>query len=152
MLSSHAPSNPKYLSSRWKALSLALSSFTSASKLPDTELGATFNVPKIHTKRGDAELLRFQLGASAGYEPAVANAKVLLRNAETFYKGAEVNARNLGLQDEMQEAAFKGALVRALQGVSVGDVSEHLADVRLMQEVLQDGLVSEDQLAALKIA
>lgn len=150
VLSSHPSSGPQHLSNRWKALSLALKSFTSASKLPDTELGATFNVPKIHIKRGDCELLRFQLGAIGGYEPAITNAAVLLKNAEKFYKGAEINARNMGLEDETHEAGFKGALVRALQGIPADEVREDLGDVRLLQEALQDGLVSEDQLSALR--
>lgn len=113
-----------------------------------------FNLPKIHVKRGDCELLRAQLG-QVGYEPAVTNAQVLIKNAAKFYAGAEANARNMGLKEEAEEAILKGALIRGLQG-EVSDLRELLAGDqsrvgRLVEEVLQDGLVSAEQLAALHI-
>lgn len=146
--------NPSYLAHRWSALSLALKNFTSASKLDLSENGSVFNLPKIHVKRGDCELLRAQLG-QVGYEPAVTNAQVLIKNAAKFYAGAEANARNMGLKEEAEEAILKGALIRGLQG-EVSDLRELLAGDqsrvgRLVEEVLQDGLVSAEQLAALHI-
>jgi len=156
-ISSHPEGNsPSYLSHRWKALSLALKSFTEASKLDDSSSSMILNLPKIHIKRGDCEVLRFQLGP-AGYAPAVANAAVLLKNAGKFYSGAAANARNMGLEDEANEALFRDALARWLQGdgsdlkgMMDGDMSAESGVGRLVQEVLQDGLVSEDQLAALR--
>jgi hypothetical protein len=149
-----------YLSHRWKALSLALQSFTSASKLPETELSPLFNLPKIHLKRGDCEVLRFQLGQSDGrgevYEPAVTNAPVLLKNAAKFYAGAEANARHLaGLDDEVSEAVFKGAMVKGLQGdgTNMRSLLNSGMDMdgagggvgRFIDEVMQEGLVNSDQ-------
>lgn len=144
-----AGNNPPYLAARWSALSIALESFTSASKLDSSENGSVFNLPKIHIKRGDCELLRAQL-APLGYEPAVANMKVLVKNAAKFYVGAEANARNLGLRDEAKEAVFKGALVSAIQG-EVGDLSRLMQGdggtvAKLVEEVVQDGLVSAEEL------
>jgi hypothetical protein len=45
----------------------------------------------------------------------VKNAAVLLKNAATFYKGAEASAQSTGLKDEATEAMVKSTLVKALQ-------------------------------------
>lgn len=145
--------SPPYLAHRWSALSLALKSFTSASKLDLNESGTIFNLPKIHIKRGDCELLRAQLG-QVGYEPALANAEILIKNAAKFYVGAEANARNMGLKEEAEEAIFKSALIKGLQG-DAGDLKDLVSGDasrvgKLVDEVLQDGLVSAEQLASLQ--
>lgn len=71
---------------RWKTLSAALQLLTAASKL-----AANDNTAKIHMARGDTELLRYQLGfAPWSHKAAAASAAVLVKNAGTFYRGAEV--------------------------------------------------------------
>jgi len=106
--------------SRWKALTAALESLTSATKIPSAD-----NLPKIHMTRGDVEILRYQLGqAPSLYEPAAKNGATLLKNAVTFYKGAASLAQASGLQKEAQEGAIKIAL-----GTSLAGQGEELKDL-----------------------
>ncbi|KAE8440985.1 hypothetical protein EG329_006122 [Mollisiaceae sp. DMI_Dod_QoI] len=140
-----------YLTQRWNSLSKAQEYFTSASKLPDAE-----HKEKIHTMRGDVEMLRFQLGQdSVGYAPAAKNKDTLLRNANKFYQGAMEISVQSGLHEASVEAQIKLLIVEAFGGKT--------EDLRLAEKVLKefrkvlseaaaDGVVTGQQLAAFNIA
>lgn len=144
-LSGQAPENTT-TATRWTALSVALESLTAASKLPSAD-----NLPKIHLARGDVELLRYQLGQHpTSYGPAKKNGAMLLKNAGTFYRGAESHAARAGSQKEIQEAAVKLALASGLGGDIEG--LKHLCKLepaacqRVLEDAVEDGLVSYEWL------
>ncbi|PQE18149.1 hypothetical protein CJF30_00009319 [Rutstroemia sp. NJR-2017a BBW] len=128
--------------SRWKVLTAALDSLTKASKLPTAD-----NLPKIHLLRGDAELLRLQLGQPpSNYDIATKNGAVLAKNAEKFYRGAGTLAKNEGAKKEAEEAAVKEALAVGLSG-ETGKLLELVKMqpelVRgVLEDAVDDGLVS----------
>ncbi|KAI9374529.1 hypothetical protein BJX61DRAFT_532274 [Aspergillus egyptiacus] len=102
----------KSLNLRWQALSAAVDALTKASKLPDAE-----NVPKIHIARGDVEMNRWRLGLSPWeYAMAQQNAAILLRNAQTYYRGAAALARRDGSRDEERDGICKEAIAAAIEG------------------------------------
>ncbi|KAL4915597.1 hypothetical protein BDW62DRAFT_188231 [Aspergillus aurantiobrunneus] len=97
---------------RWQALSAALDALTNASKLPDAE-----NLPKIHLARGDTEMSRWRLGFSP-WEHGMAQqyGATLLRNAQTYYRGAAALARRDGCADEERDGTCKEAIAAAIEG------------------------------------
>ena len=97
----------------WKHVTKALDSLTAASKIPDAQ-----NLPRIHLKRGDCELMRFELGQKPlGYDLAVKSASTLVKNAEVYYRGAVALAKsNEAAKEEMREAEVKEAVAAAVGG------------------------------------
>ena len=95
----------------WKHITKALDSLTAASKLPDAQ-----NLPRIHLRRGDCELLRLHLGETPlHYDLAIKSASTLLKNAEVYFRGAAALAKsNEDAEDELKEAEVKEAIVMAL--------------------------------------
>ncbi|KAK6605391.1 hypothetical protein H4I95_05197 [Botrytis cinerea] len=133
-------------------LTAALDNLTKASKLPSAD-----NLPKIHILRGDVDLLRFQLGQPpSNYEVSFKNGAVLSKNAEKFYRGAGNFAKVEGLSKELEEAEVKEALAMSLYG----EQDKLLRCVKLQPEVvrniledaLDDGLISYEALSAMGIA
>ncbi|KAJ5715917.1 uncharacterized protein N7483_013098 [Penicillium malachiteum] len=97
---------------RWTSLSTALDSLTAASKLPSAE-----NLPKIHIARGDTEMHRWRLGTEPwNHAVAQQNGAMLLRNAQTYYRGAAALARRDGAVDEERDGTYKEAIAAALEG------------------------------------
>ncbi len=101
---------------RWKHLTRAVDSLTSASKLPSAK-----NLARIHLRRGDCELLRLKLGETpTHYELARKSATTLLNNAGIYYKnalaatGTVVGFKDTG--DEQKEAVVREAVVIVLKG------------------------------------
>lgn len=139
------------LLSRWQALSAALESLTSASKLPSAD-----NLPKIHLARGDTELLRFQLGQSPNnYDVAAKNGGVLVKNAEKFYRGAKALAASSGAEKEGEEASIKEALAAGMGGDAqrIQEAIKILGSTKaVLEDAIDEGLVSVDQLVAMGIA
>jgi hypothetical protein len=145
--------NPKVLNKstalRWQSLSSALESLTAASKLPNAE-----NLPKIHIARGDAEMYRWRLGrAPWDYMTSRENASTLLKNAQTYYRGATALARRDGAVNEGTEAAVKEALVSALAGEKT-KIEQLLANTRkdlmhVAEDMVEDGLVDTADLDGL---
>ncbi|KAE8306980.1 hypothetical protein BDV41DRAFT_582786 [Aspergillus transmontanensis] len=134
---------------RWQSLSAALDALTKASKLPDAD-----NLPRIHVARGDVEMNRWRLGMSPWeYTIAQQNATVLLRNAQTYYRGAAALARRDGNADEERDGTCKEALAAALEGQK--DKLQQLkatAFKELMivaKDVVDDGWVSPRDMEAL---
>lgn len=102
----------KSLGLRWQALSAAIDTLTKASKLPDAE-----NLPKIHLARGDTEMSRWRLGFPP-WEHGMAQqyGATLLRNAQTYYRGAAALARREGSGDEERDGTCKEAIAAAIEG------------------------------------
>jgi hypothetical protein len=142
-------------SSRWTALTTSLDALTGASKQPTAQ-----NLAAIHLLRGDVELLRYQLSQPpVSFPSAVKSAAVLLKNAGTYYRGAEnyaVASKTRHEEDvkERKEATVKQALVEALGGERQklrelvdggrgleGDGEKGLEVQRILEEAVDGGLV-----------
>ncbi|KAL2828140.1 hypothetical protein BJY01DRAFT_133213 [Aspergillus pseudoustus] len=102
----------KAIELKWQALSTAADALTKASKLPDAE-----NLPKIHLARGDVEMSRWRLGFTPWeYAMSRQNGAILLRNAQTYYRGAAALARRDGGADEERDGTCKEAIAAAIEG------------------------------------
>lgn len=102
----------KAMSLRWQSLSSALEALTAASKLPDGG-----NLPRIHIARGDVEMSRWRLGTAPWNLPVATNyAATLIRNAQTYYRGAAALAKRDGAAEEERDGACKEALAAAIAG------------------------------------
>ncbi|MCJ1251203.1 hypothetical protein MMC30_008434 [Trapelia coarctata] len=134
----------------WRYLTRALTDLTAATKLPDV-----VNLPKIHIRRGDCELMRFRLGeAPTLYKQAAQNAALLLKNAETYYRGAVKLAQVEKSQQEEWEAMVKEAVVNGLNGGG-RKISELLRRDRarvqaVIEEMTDEGLLGRRHLAILE--
>ncbi|RHZ49697.1 uncharacterized protein CDV56_105843 [Aspergillus thermomutatus] len=139
----------KSLDLRWQSLSTALDALTKASKLPDAD-----NLPKIHLARGDVEMHRWRLGlAPWEYAMAQQNTSTLLRNAQTYYRGAAALARRDGAMEETRDGTCKEAIAAALDGQK--DKLEQLKAAApkeltaVAQDVVEDGLLAPVDMEAL---
>ncbi|KAI9737080.1 MAG: hypothetical protein M1834_000670 [Cirrosporium novae-zelandiae] len=129
---------------RWKHLTSALSSLTTASKLQSVE-----NLPKVHLGRGDIELLRFRLGEGQyPHKPAQTNAMMLLKNAQIYYRGAVAVAKSERAGEEEHEGVVKEAVAAALTGANgslleiIGGGQEQV--MAILQDMVDDGLVDKN--------
>ena len=134
---------------RWKSLSTALDALTAASKNPDA-----YNLPKIHIGRGDAEMHRWRLGrAPWNHAMAKQNGAMLLRNAQTYYRGAAALARRDGAAEEERDGVCKEAIAAAIEGQNTK--LEQLKTTSLQQlvavaqDMVEDGMVDGMELSAL---
>ncbi|KAL2048507.1 hypothetical protein N7G274_000419 [Stereocaulon virgatum] len=141
---------PQIGSTCWKQITKALDSLTAASKLPNAE-----NLPQMHLRRGDCELLRLHLGeAPLRYDLAIKSAPTLLSNSGVYFRGAATLAkRKGGADDERKEAEVKEAIALAL-----ADDSEKLTSLTksqrdlvgmTMEEMSDEGLLGEQSLQKL---
>ena len=131
----------------WKHITKALDSLTAASKLPDAQ-----NIPRIHLRRGDCELLRLHLGdAPLRYDLAVKSAPTLLKNAEVYFRGAaNLAKRDVTAEEEQNEAEVKQSVVAGL----AGDTEKLPLLVKnqrglvesIVKEMKEDGLLGEESL------
>jgi hypothetical protein len=134
---------------RWKSLSTALDALTAATRLPDAA-----NLPKIHIGRGDAEMHRWRLGrAPWNHTMAKQNGAMLLRNAQTYYRGAAALARREGAAEEERDGTVKEAIAAAIEGQSTKldqlktTVLQQV--VAVAQDMVEDGMVDGRELSAL---
>lgn len=131
---------------RWQALTSALDSLTAASKLPQTE-----NLPKIHIARGDVEICRWQLGRPPwNYAASSGNAATLLKNAQTYYRGAVAIAKRDGATSEETDASAKEAVALAMAG-DRSKIDPLMAEskgrlVAVAEEMIEEGLVTTTDL------
>lgn len=137
------------LALRWQSLSSALEALSAASKLATAE-----NVPKIHLARGDAEMSRWQLGRPPwNYAMSRQNAATLLKNAQTYYRGAAALARRDGAAEQERDGSCKEALAAALAGDRTkleqlrSAVPKELLTVA--EDMVEDGLVMSTNLEPL---
>ncbi|CRG86652.1 hypothetical protein PISL3812_03662 [Talaromyces islandicus] len=126
---------------RWQGLTTALEALTAASKLATTD-----NVCKVHIARGDTEMSRWRLaGPPWNYKVAQEYAATLLKNAQTFYRGAAALARRDGAAEE-QEASCKEAFAAALAGdeSKLKQLKSAGSDkvLTVVQDMVEDGLVA----------
>jgi hypothetical protein len=135
----------------WKQLTSASTSLTSASKLPSAT-----NLAKINIARGDVELRRLCLGESPlEHAAAKRSAAILLKNAQTYYRGAAALARNDGFEDEEREATVKLAVSGTIAGdegdQSGLDARDRKAILVVVEEMVEDGIVGSEWLQKLGI-
>lgn len=137
------------LSVRWQSLSTALDALSAASKLPSPD-----NLPKIHLARGDAELHRWRLGTAPwNHAMAQQNSAMLLKNAQTYYRGAAALARQAGAKEEARDGLHKEAIAAAVEGETSGlqrlkaTSLEEL--VAVAQDMVEDGIVEGTVMSAL---
>ena len=135
----------------WKHITKALDSLTAASKLPGAQ-----NLPRIHLRRGDCELLRLHLGdAPLNYGLAVKSAPILLKNAEVYFRGAaNLAKKDVGTEEEQSEAEVKQLIAAGLAGdtdklsllVKTGrDLVESV-----VEEMRNDGLIGDEILQKIR--
>lgn len=134
---------------RWKSLSTALDALTTATKLPDAD-----NLPKIHLGRGDAEMHRWRLGRAPWNHPmAKQNSAMLLRNAQTYYRGAAALARREGAAEEERDGTCKEAIAAAIEGqtTKLDQLKTTVLQqvVAVAQDMVEDGMVDGRELSAL---
>ena len=134
----------------WKHITRALDSLTAASKLPDAQ-----NLPRIHLRRGDCELLRLHLGESPlTYNLAVKSAPTLLRNAEVYFRGVANSAkRDMGIEEVQSEAEVKQSIAAGLAGdtekLSLLVKTRRDLVESIVEEMRDDGLFGEESLQKL---
>lgn len=131
----------------WKHITRALDSLTAASKLPDAQ-----NIPRIHLRRGDCELLRLRLGdAPLKYDLAVKSTQTLLKNAEVYFRGAaNLAKRDVVAEEERNEADVKQSVVAGLAGdrEKLSWLAKTQRDLveSIVKEMRDDGLLGEGSL------
>lgn len=131
----------------WKHITKALDSLTAASKLLDAH-----NLPRIHLRRGDCELLRLHLGdAPLSYDLAVKSAPTLLKNAEVYFRGAaNLAKREVGTEEEQNEAEVKQSIVAGLAGDTeklsmLVKTGRNIVE-SIVEEMRDEGLLGEENL------
>ncbi|KAJ5745580.1 Tetratricopeptide-like helical [Penicillium odoratum] len=137
------------LNIRWQSLSVALDALTAASKLPSAD-----NLPKIHIARGDVEMHRWRLGTDPwNHAIAKQNGAMLVRNAQTYYRGAAALARRDGAAEEERDGLYKEAIAAALGGenskldqLKAGGLEKLIG---VAQDMVEDGLVEGTVLSTL---
>ena len=135
----------------WRHITKALDSLTAASKLPDA-----LNLPRIHLRRGDCELLRLHLGdAPLKYDLAVKSAPTLLKNAEVYFRGAaNLAKKDVDAEEEQNEAEIKQSLVIGLAGdtekLSLLVKTKRDLVESIVMEMRDDGLLGEESLQKIK--
>lgn len=147
--SNDAESFNNALSVRWQALSTALDALTAASKLPNAD-----SLSKIHIARGDVEMYRWRLGTSPwNYGMAQQNGATLLRNAQTYYRGAVALARRDGAAEEERDGSCKEAIAAAIEGqttkLDVLVARDPKSVTAVAQDMVEDGMVDGTAMATL---
>lgn len=122
----------------WATLTKAQDLYGRASKLDSAE--ARDRKAQIFESRGDVEMLRYRL-VIARFEELAANitssAPLLIKNAETYYRGSVTLFRNAG--DE--EAAAK-AVVRNMVAAKARAMDQDRASNELLEETSRKGSVA----------
>ncbi|KJY00449.1 hypothetical protein TI39_contig329g00021 [Zymoseptoria brevis] len=135
----------------WKTLSLSQELYTLASKL-ETE-DAKERKADVFKSKGDVELLRLRLTQMAGTDLSASvrsSGPTLVKNAQTFYKGAVSQAKASGDEEVEEEAKGRwivaGEVSRVVfggQGSGAGEKSgEDLMEV--LEGCVEEGIVGRD--------
>ena len=138
---------------RWRSLNSALNDLTTASKISNVH-----NLARVHLRRGDCELLRYQLGQDPyHYDRAFRSASVLLKNAGTYYRGAAGYSRIEAAPEEEREAIIKDAIAASLSGDS--EKLQNIISKREMprtallenvEEMKEEGLLSNEDIVSIR--
>lgn len=131
---------------RWTILSQALQDLTAISKFPDD-----VNMGQINLLRGDMELMRSLLSLPpVNLDVAVKNFRVLVKNAEKYYRGAKgLTAAEGPPSVDNVEATVKEALAKALSGDSASlsqARNEFPTAEGILAEAVEEGLFTPDQI------
>lgn len=138
---------------RWRSLSLALNDLTTASKISNVH-----NLARVHLRRGDCELLRYQLGQEpTRYDRAFRSASVLIKNAGTYYRGAAGYSRIEAAPEEEREAIIKDAIAASLSGdlkklqhiLSKREIPR-TALLEIVEEMKEEGLLSNGDTVSIR--
>ena len=147
-ISSAEHSLPTLLSLRWKALSSALSSLSSADKLPSS----AGNRSAINARRAEAELLRVRLAEPPlPYDQALASRDTMLRNAQTYFKGARRLAELEGDAGVERQMGLRWGVVAWLRKAEWAEVEGELGSgvrredlLRASTDMQEEGLIEKE--------
>ncbi|KAL9596951.1 MAG: hypothetical protein Q9219_005462 [cf. Caloplaca sp. 3 TL-2023] len=134
---------------QWKHLTKALDDLTAAGKLPNAR-----NLPRIHLRRGDCEMLRRRLGGDpANLELALKSEPTLLKNAEISYRGAARLAKVDTAIEEEEEALTKEAITASLSGdqskLPLKTVPIRSKILEIIEDMVEEGLLSSQDFSKL---
>ncbi len=128
----------------WQRLTTASILLTSATKLPSAQ-----NLAAINIARGDVELRRYRLGAAPSDLPvAKRSAATLVKNAETYYRGAMTLAKREGSADDEWKATVRLAIARAIVGdetnVAALEGKSRQESLTVVDEMVVDGIIGNE--------
>lgn len=137
---------------RWTQLTKALNDLAAAAKL-----GMAENLPRIHMRRGDCELLRLRLSEQPmPHATARTNRDTLLKNATVHYQSASKLATISESPDDEKEAAARAAVLEGLSfdeantvQMASGRIAENGNLMEVLEEMIEDGLLPSAVLARL---
>lgn len=143
---------------RWRKLGKALELLQEAIPLANGQTLAS-----IHLERGDIELTRLTICLEGGLPEALSDSGVrftLLKNAETYYKGAAAIAQKFNGSQIFAVATVKQAVAISLKTESNEAVARLDRDMlvdsgttrRILQELVDESVVSEALLRGCGIA
>lgn len=138
----------------WTTLSKAQDLYAAAVKLNNDE--AKQRKPRIYESRGDVELLRFNLATTpaAALSPAVQkSAPTLIKNAQTYYRGAMNLFKAEGDAEAAAKVEVRGLIAAVLDGKLAGQVDQQViaalgqkgeAGRAVALDMLRESLLPED--------
>ncbi|KAI4716432.1 hypothetical protein E4T48_07360 [Aureobasidium sp. EXF-10727] len=138
----------------WATLSKAQDLYAAAVKINDAEAKA--RKPRVYESRGDVELLRFNLATTpaAGLSTAIAkSAPTLIKNAQTYYRGAMNLFRAEGDIEAAAKVEVRGLIAAVLEGKLNGNVEQQViaalgqkgeAGRAVAMDMLRESLLPED--------
>lgn len=147
------------LAQTWTILSLANDLYGQAIKAGSSD--STDRRGNIYSARSDVEMLRFRVATGGNDNMAISesikkSAATLVKNAQTYYKGAAAFFRTAGDEKEHLNALEKYHIAVKISRVVAGNVSGALEDERtpvtipeakrahgVVEEMLEDGLLGE---------
>ncbi|KAG2167552.1 hypothetical protein JADG_007291 [Aureobasidium aubasidani] len=138
----------------WSTLSKAQDLYAAAVKINDTE--AKERKARVYESRGDVELLRFNLATTpaAGLSAATQkSAPTLIKNAQTYYRGAMNLFRAEGDAEAAGKVEVRGLIATMLEGKLNGNVGQQIvaalgqkgeAGRAVAMDMLRESLLPED--------
>jgi chemotaxis protein histidine kinase CheA len=138
----------------WSTLSKAQDLYAAAVKINDAEAKA--RKARVYESRGDVELLRFNLATTpaAGLSAAIQkSAPTLIKNAQTYYRGAMNLFRAEGDVEAAAKAEVRGLIAAMLEGKLGGNVEQQViaalgqkgdAGRAVAMDMLRESLLPED--------
>lgn len=138
----------------WSTLSKAQDLYAAAVKINDAEAKA--RKARVYESRGDVELLRFNLATTpaAGLSTAIQkSAPTLIKNAQTYYRGAMNLFRAEGDVEAAVKVEVRGLIAAMLEGKLNGNIDQQIiaalgqkgeAGRAVAMDMLRESLLPED--------
>lgn len=138
----------------WSTLSKAQDLYAAAVKINDAEAKA--RKARVYESRGDVELLRFNLATTpaAGLSTAIQkSAPTLIKNAQTYYRGAMNLFRAEGDVEAAAKVEVRGLIAAMLEGKLNGNIDQQIiaalgqkgeAGKAVAMDMLRESLLPED--------